>query len=236
MGLFSKKISEEEKLYQEENRKLLEAFTPTKALGVKKVQVATQFIYDEDRKQFVVVEGPEDTFKEKNPYVISYDQVKSVSLEIEETWSEDKNEYAPADGRRLLQNQYKEVYWRYDFFLIIETTHPYAKTIRYKMNWHKTVTKVPSKQIMFFRRGFELGGTYTAAELPALIERMEQLLVDEAKTIHGEKVFDTITHQRPDTILGKLIEDGKDDIYLKKIDNMTKHIKRANRIAKILNS
>ena len=235
MGIFSKKkISEEELQFQEENRKALENFKVTKALGIKKIPTAWQFIYDEENRNFVVERGPEEQFRDKNPYIVSYDQVLGVTLEIQETWSEEKGENALKGYGQLRQDKFDEVWWRYDFFLTIETDHPYAKNIRYKMNEFKTITKVPNRKSIFFRRGFELGGTYSAAELPALIEKMEKLFDDEAKTIHGDKVFATITQTRPDSLMERLEDDFRDDIYLKKIDNMIKHVKRANRIAKIL--
>ena len=235
MGLFSrKKTSQEEMLFQKENRARLEEFVVTKAWGVKKYATANQFIYDAEHKWFVVCEGPEESFREKNPYIIAFDQVTDVSLEIDEYWSEKKDEFAPRGFGRILQEDYSKVYWRYDFYLTISTTHPYAKEIRFQMNFKPTITKVPNEKAIFYRRGFEIGGTYNAKELPALIERMDKLVVDEAKRQHGEKVFDIVTNQRPDTILGKLAADGMDTVYLKKIDNMTAHIKRADRIAKLL--
>ena len=85
MGLFNfkTKAKEEEKVFQQENLKRLESeFDVTKALGVKKYPEATQFIYDKERRCFVVVEGPEDTFKSKNPYIIDFDQVKDAYVEV----------------------------------------------------------------------------------------------------------------------------------------------------------
>lgn len=73
---------------KKENRKLLEQFQVTKAWGVKKYRTAMQFIYDETHRCFVVVEGPEETFREREPYVIRFDQVNSVALEVDEYWSE----------------------------------------------------------------------------------------------------------------------------------------------------
>ena len=236
MGLFKKKVSPspEEQAFMEENKKRLETFEATKALGVKKYRVSTQFIYDKEGKCFVVVEGPEETFKEKNPIIADFDQVEEVILDIDEYWSESKDEFAPRGFGRLLQEDYTKVYWRYDFYITIKTTHPYAKDIKFKTNFKPTIMKIKSKNLIFVRRGFEIGGSYTSDELPELIEKMEQLLVDETKQIHGEKVFDIITNNRPDSIVDQLVGEGLDSVYLKKIDNMTRHIKRANKIAKIV--
>ena len=77
MGLFSrkKKVSPEEERALEENRAKLDSFQVTKAWGIKKYGPAMQFIYDENAKQFVVVEGPEETFRERNPFIVGFDQV-----------------------------------------------------------------------------------------------------------------------------------------------------------------
>lgn len=234
MALFKKKISPEEQAFKEENAKKLETFNVTKAWGIKKYGPAMQFIYDKDARNFVVVEGPEETFRERNPYIISFDQVEDVTLEIEETWSEDKNEYAPAGYGILLQDKYDEVYWRYNFYLIIKTSHPYAKEIKYKMNFKPTITKVRCRNFIFVRRGYELGGQYKGKEITALVEKMENMLVEEAQLTHKHKVVDIITLNRPDTVLERLVKDGIDDLNLKKLDNMTTHVKRAQRIAKLL--
>lgn len=115
----------------------------TKAWGVKKYPVAMQFIYDEPHQWFVVVEGPENTFKEREPYVVRFDQVESVAVEVDEYWSESGDRYAPKGQGILTQDMYKKVYWRYDFYLIIRTQHPCVKTIRNKMNFRTTIMKVP---------------------------------------------------------------------------------------------
>ncbi len=158
MGLFSKLkgLSPEEKVAKEENKKQLEKFEVTKSWGVKKHPDAIQFIYDENMKAFVVVEGPDDTFKERNPFVIGFDEVKDVWLEIDEWWTEDAEKFNPVRGYGILtQDRYSQVFWRYDFYLNIETTHPFAEKIRYKMNYNTNILKVPGTHL-FVHRGLEL--------------------------------------------------------------------------------
>ena len=116
MGLFKKKEKRPAE-YIEENRRLLDEFNVTKAWGIKKYRVATQFVYDADKRQFVVVEGPvEDPsvdFRDKNPDVISFDQVKDVWLEVDEYWTEGNGEFEPRPvNQNLLQEKYKDVFWR----------------------------------------------------------------------------------------------------------------------------
>ena len=180
------------------------------------------------------MEGPEETFRERNPYIIDFDQVRSVSLEVDEYWSEKPGQYAPQGTGILTQDRYKDVYWRYDFYLNIDTTHPYAGSIRYQMNARTTVLQVPNEKFIFVRRGLGIGGEYQGTQIKELIARMEQIIVDDAKTIHGERTFQVLTDQRPDSILERLLQDGADDNYLRKIDNMTSHVKRAARIARLL--
>ena len=70
MGLFRKKDKRPAE-YIESNRRALDSFTVTKAWGIKKYRPAMQFVFDQDRRQFVVVEGPVDDpsvdFRDKNP-------------------------------------------------------------------------------------------------------------------------------------------------------------------------
>lgn len=236
MGLFGKKkISEEELAFKEENRKLLEAFNVTKAWGVKKYQVADQFIYDGDGKCFVVCHGPETDFREKDPWVVRFDQVEDVILEVDEYWTETKDEYAAGRGYGILtQDRYDEVYWRYDFYITIKTTHPYAKDIRFKTNFKTTIMKIPNKKMIFVRRGFEIGGTYRGKEITELVKKMEDMLPLEAKQQNADLVLDIVTRNRPESFIDGIIDLEKREWYIKKIENMTSHIKRAERIGKLL--
>ncbi|MBR0308678.1 MAG: hypothetical protein IJH92_07275 [Mogibacterium sp.] len=235
MGLFSKKKeSPEELAFKEENRRKLENFVVTKAWGIKKYRPAMQFIYDGNARQFVVVEGPEETFRERNPYIIDFDDVTDVVLEVEETWSKSGGEYDPAGYGTLLQDDYKNVFWRYEFYLTIKTRHPYAGDIRYRMNFKPTITKIPDKGI-FYRRGFGIGGKYKGKEIPELIDRLEELLVDEANLIKAGNVLDIVMLRKKDQSIAEgVFEKVGEDIYLKKIVNMTDHVRRAERIRKLL--
>ena len=242
MGLFKKKEKRPAE-YIEENRRLLDEFNVTKAWGIKKYRVATQFVYDADKRQFVVVEGPvEDPsvdFRDKNPDVISFDQVKDVWLEVYEYWTEGNGEYEPRPvNQNLLQEKYKDVYWRYDFYLNIETDHPYAGTIRYQMNFKPTITKVPQHGI-FFKRGVGIGGTYRGEEIEQLALELQAFGEDEQKIEDVKKKLDIIlVKNKGKTLLqgvgDNLIRDAKNEIYFKKLANMGAHVDRADRISKLL--
>lgn len=242
MGLFKKKEKRPAE-YIEENRRLLDEFNATKAWGIKKYRVATQFVYDADKRQFVVVEGPvEDPsvdFRDKNPDVISFDQVKDVWLEVDEYWTEGNGEFEPRPlNQNLLQEKYKDVYWRYDFYLNIETDHPYAGTIRYQMNFKPTITKVPQHGI-FFKRGVGIGGTYRGEEIEQLALELQTFGEDEQKIEDVKKKLDIIlVKNKGKTLLqgvgDNLIRDAKNEIYFKKLANMGAHVDRADRISKLL--
>ena len=237
MALFGKKkMSPEEQAAREMNKTKLDGFKVTKALGIKKYESAMQFIYDNENKQFAVVEGPEETFRERDPWVIDYSQVTRVALEVEESWSEEKGQYAPDGYGILLQDKYDEVWWRYEFYAIIETTHPYAGTIRYPMNFKKTIIQVPNSNGIFCRRGLEINGVYEGEKLDELIAKMEELQLTEPKNLTFKRIMSRPIGEKRD-LLDMVAQDLKDDYnadkYMKAINNMTVHIKRVRRIREI---
>ena len=229
--------------YRENNRRELEDFKVTKAWGVKKYPMATQFAYDGDRRQFVVVEGPVEDgdadFRDKNPDILGFDQVEDVWLEVDEYWTEGGGEFEPKPISQVLtQDKYKEVYWRYDFYLNIKTSHPYAEHIRYKMNFKTTIMKVPQHGI-FYKRGIGIGGTYRGEELAKLASELEAFGDSEAKAIDLERKLDVLLLRNKDRGILDSVKAGittaiSNDIYFKKIGNMGAHAARAARIAKLL--
>lgn len=237
MGLFSGKKgpSPEEVAAIEANKAVLDEFQMTKAWGIKKHPDAIQFIYDENMKAFVVVEGPEATFKDRNPYVIGFDEVTDIWLEVDEWWTEGDNKFDVARGYGILtQDRFSKVFWRYDFYLNIETTHPFAEKIRYKMNYNTNILKVPGTHL-FVHRGLELDKKkYKGAEIRKEIERLEEFAEKIQSGLKKEKAFDVLTHQRPDTIFGRLEKDLTDDWYVSRIENVVAHLKRAYRISRLL--
>lgn len=152
MGIFktTHKVTEEEKAFQLENlERLKNEFDVTKAMGVKKYPDAMQFIYDKERRCFVVVEGPEETFKLKNPYIIDFDQVKDAYVEVEEFWTEKpgKFEIRPIQNS-LMMEDFDKVFWRYNIHMHFETTHPYAKHIEYQMNYKTVITRISGLRLI----------------------------------------------------------------------------------------
>jgi hypothetical protein len=242
MGLFSKKDKRPAE-YLGENRRMLDEFTVTRAWGVKKYRPAMQFVYDQDHSRFVVVEGPvEDPsvdFRDKDPDVVSFDQVKDVWLEVDEYWTEGKGEYEPRPVQTITQDRYKDVYWRYDFYLNIDTDHPYAGTIRYQMNFKPTVMKVPEKWGIFYRRGAEIGGKYRGGEITQLALELQAFDEDEHKAADFQKKLDTLLVKSRgksmfEGVRDKLVRDAGNAVYFRKLAVMGAHVARADRISRLL--
>jgi hypothetical protein len=242
MGLFSKKDKRPAE-YLGENRRMLDEFTVTRAWGVKKYRPAMQFVYDQDHRRFVVVEGPvEDPsvdFRDKDPDVVSFDQVKDVWLEVDEYWTEGKGEYEPRPIQTITQDRYRDVYWRYDFYLNIDTDHPYAGTIRYQMNFKPTITKVPEKWGIFYRRGVGIGGSYRGEEISQLALELQAFDEDEQKAAEFRKKLDVVLVRNKgksflESVGDKLVRDASNEIYFAKLANMGAHVARADRISRLL--
>ncbi len=236
MGLFSrKKETAEDLMAADLNRSRLEQFNMTKAWGVKKVATAMQFIYDEEHRWFTAVEGPETAFKEKNPWVVDFDQVTDVYLEVDEWWTENDDKYNFFRDRHVLKMEdYSKVFWRYDFYMVIETTHPQAKTIRYKMNTSSLITKVQGLHL-FVRRGWELNGKYKGKALDEQIERMEKLYDNETAALAKERGLDVLTgRKREEGLLEGAVKDLVEDRYVKRIQFAVDHMKRVKRVRKLL--
>ena len=218
------------------NRELLASFNPSKFLGVKKY-VAPLCIIDEEARKFTVANGPQDQFRDCNPDIIDFDMVEDVYLQVEEDWSEDDNpHFATKDSLGALpQEKYDEVFWRYDFYLhIVLSGHPYLNHIKYKMNFKTTVLKVPQRKFMF-KRGLEMNGAYKGKEIKALAEKLGENLESEGTAIKREDVLDVLTLKNKDKSLVDGIKDKlMDEHYLSKIENMQNHVKRAQRIRRIL--
>lgn len=200
--------------YREENRKKLANFHMTKAYGLKKYPDAIQFIVDEEARQFVCVEGPAETYKDRNPDVFDYRDVTDVMLEIDEGWSEDGAQYAVAKHESLTQDKYEEVFWRYDCWLTISVRHPFVQEIRYKLNWKPAVIQVPQRGYLY-HRGLDIGGEYRREDFAELIGRLEALMAEDGPEA---AIFDAF----------------HEPLYRKKVDHILNHVRRAARIANLL--
>lgn len=237
MGIFktTHKVTEEEKAFQLENLKRLESeFDVTKAMGVKKYPDAMQFIYDKERRCFVVVEGPEDTFKLKNPYIIDFDQVKAAYVEVEEFWTEKpgKFEIRPIQNG-LKMEDFDKVFWRYNINMHFETTHPYAEHIEYQMNYKTVITRISGLRLMA-KRGLELHGKYKGEEIKEQAERIAEFAEHQQKAVGKEKMLSLVTKTGPDSMLERVVGDFFEQKFVDRMNNISKHLDRAYRICKVL--
>ncbi len=213
MGIFSKKkVEVVETISPEElNAKRLKAFEPTKAWGIKKYEDAIQFIYDEDKRQFVVVEGPEATFRERNPHVFAFSDVIDVYMHVVQFWTEERNQGEDEKGTGKLEpERFGEVFWHYDIYLHILTKVPGYEDICFKMNYKPTIIQVPSHDGT--RRGLELNGLIRNKGYTVNIKRLEAW--------NEEAEFEGTDLERAN---------------MSKVRNIVDHLKRARRINKLIN-
>lgn len=247
MGLFKTKhiVTEAEREFQKENMiRLRDEFDMTKAMGVKKYPDAMQFIYDKERRCFVVVQGPEDTFKLKSPWVVDFDQVEDVYLDVEEWWTATGNRFDTVQPHHILvQSEYDKVFWRYNLLMVIKTSHPYAKTITYYMNYYNIVTRIAGLRL-FVQRGLDLKGEYRGEQLAEQSARIAELAEKQKEAVGREKMTNIIlntdkqkAHNEKgmgERIFESMKEDYFNEKYIKKMVNVSKHLDRAYRISKVL--
>lgn len=243
MALFFKKKEDPEIKAAREaavaaNTERLAAFDMTKALGVKKVATALQFIYDEEKRQFCVVEGPAETFKDRKPIIVDYDDVEDVYLEVEEFWTEKGGKFDYPGTGILLQENYKKVFWHYNLIVHIITSNAAASHIEFKMNTSPIIVKILGRGL-FVQRGMDMNGTYRPEEMGPLAAKIAELAEQQAKQYRAGEVYDMITLKHKDEDLLKsaikgAIKDMQEDVYIKRIENTSKHIQRADKIAKML--
>lgn len=238
MGLFDfmRKGKEEKRAFQEENLKRLEGeFDPTGALGAGTFPDAMQFIFDGDRRCFVVVEGSADDFRSKNPYVIDFDQVEDAYVEVDEYWTEKDGKFdlrAPGQGS-LKMEDFDKVFWRYDVIMHFKTTHPYAKHVEYRMNRDTIITRVSGLRLIS-RRGLELNGQFRGEEIKRQSQRVAEFAAGQQEAVGREKVLGLVTGDRPDGLLGMLVQDFFEQAYVDGMNAVSEHLDRAYRICKVL--
>ena len=238
MGIFDfkHKVAEAEIEFQQENLDRLESnFDATKAMGVKKYADAMQFIYDKERRCFVVVEGPEDDFKSRNPYIIDFDQVKDAYVEVEEFWTEkpDKFDIKAPMQNSLKMGDFDKVFWRYNIIMHIETTHTYEKHIKYQMNYNTIITRISGLRLIS-RRGLELHGEYRGEEIKKESERIAEFAAQQQEAVGKDKMFDLVTGNRSESLLERMTVDYFEQKFVDRMNNISKHLDRAYRICKVL--
>ena len=113
--------------YREENRKNLESFNGTAEYG----EDAEIFIVDEPNRRFIVLPRRNTDVARYNPDILSFDDITEMKLDISYHSTEEKRRNS--DGQQV---SYVPPHFEhsFDFYLNIETRHPYAHKHRAHLN------------------------------------------------------------------------------------------------------
>ncbi|MBQ1307758.1 MAG: DUF4428 domain-containing protein [Erysipelotrichaceae bacterium] len=111
--------------YREENQKKLASFNPTRIVGDH-----YKFYIDEPNRCFVV-SYLNTKWKEANPDLIRFSDVRNMSVEIEE--DEDELYTKDSEGKSVSYNPPRYEY-EYDFKFHIDVNHPYFDDMDFTLN------------------------------------------------------------------------------------------------------
>lgn len=116
--------------YREENEAALKAFQATKVIG------ENELVYFDERTRRFFVARNEDYLSE-NPDILTYDQVLSCELKIDEDKTEIMREITDKEGntKEVSYNPRRFLY-EYDFEVLIRVQHPYFDEMRFQLNDH----------------------------------------------------------------------------------------------------
>ena len=113
--------------YREKNAEALKLFNPTKIIGKRcKVYI------DENRKQFVVTSA--SNWRNVNPDIISFDDVKGVDVKIEE--DRDEILYKDAEGKEISYDPPKYDY-EYTYKVHFDVNNPFFDDIDFELTSDK---------------------------------------------------------------------------------------------------
>jgi len=115
----------EQLAYREENAVQLKSFNPTKIIGDY-----YKFYIDEPKKCFVV-SSLSTKWRESNPDIIRFEDVRDMKVTIRE----DKDEiyYKDAEGKNVSYDP-KRYEYEYDFHMHIDVNHKYFDDMDFKLN------------------------------------------------------------------------------------------------------
>lgn len=114
--------------YRAENEAQLQHFQPTKAVGEKNL-----VYFDERTRRFFVARS--ENYLEENPDILSYDQVLSSELKIDEDKTEIMREVTDREGNtKRVSYTPKRYLYEYDFEMLIRVRHPYFDEMRFRLN------------------------------------------------------------------------------------------------------
>ena len=115
----------EQLAYREENEKKLKSFNPTRIVGDH-----YKFYIDEPNKCFVV-SYLNTKWREANPDLIRFSDVRNMSVKIDE--DEDELYYKDSEGKSVSYNPPRYEY-EYDFKFHIDVEHPYFDDMDFTLN------------------------------------------------------------------------------------------------------
>ena len=133
----------EQLVYREENQRQLASFRPTKTFG-EQYQLMVE-LANGVPSRFVVAQT--DSFMEENADLISFQQVTSFDIDIEDSYRElkyrnDKGEMVSYSPRRYE--------YSYDFYVKLQVNSPWFDDIRFRLNENTLVLETVSRGFSIF--------------------------------------------------------------------------------------
>ena len=118
----------EQLAYRAENKTQLQQLRPTKVVGEGNL-----VYFEENTRRFFVARS--ENYLEENPDILSYDQVLSCELKIDEDKTEIMREITDRDGnsKRVSYHPSRFLY-EYNFEMLIRVQHPYFDEMRFRLN------------------------------------------------------------------------------------------------------
>ncbi len=113
--------------YREENRAALDSFRPTASFGENYTLRAE--LANGMPVRFVVERG--DNYKEENADLISFKDVTSFEIDINDSYRELKRKNNEGEMVSYVPPRYE---YSYDFYAVIRVNNPYFDVIRFKLN------------------------------------------------------------------------------------------------------
>ena len=114
--------------YRAENEAALQTFQPTKVIG------ENYLVYIDEKNRRFFVARSEDYLSE-NPDILTYDQVLSCELKVDDSKTEIMREIKDAEGNtKEVSYSPRRFLYEYDFEMLIRVQHPYFDDMRFRLN------------------------------------------------------------------------------------------------------
>lgn len=118
----------EQLAYRAENEAAVNAFEPTRVIGERNL------VYlDEKNRRFLVAQS--EDYRSGNPDILTFDQVLSCELKIDESQTELMREITDKEGNtKEVSYNPKRYLLEYDFEMLLRVNHPYFDDMRFQLN------------------------------------------------------------------------------------------------------